>query len=375
MRILAWIVLVAWVSTFFRTILNLRLIRHLPLEAADDGPLVSVIIPARNEERDIERTIRALLGQSYRSLEIIVVDDHSTDATPNILAALADPRLGVTRGEETPPGWLGKPWALHQGSRHATGEILLFIDADIIYYSPRAISRAVAGFREAGVPMIALMPHFEMETFWEKVAMPMLAVVVMSFLPIWLSNRTRLGFLGIGAGTGNMISRGDYDAIGGHEALKDAVIDDVGLARRVRASGRRTAVWRGDDVLSVHMYHGAAEIIRGFTKNMFMVLGRSYFWTLFSFVAGVLFHIVPYVLAVTGDMVSIVTVGVITTTRVILFQNLRYPLAYALFAHPLMVAFWGWISLRSAWVVGIRKQLAWRGRSYDPAQTRFGADR
>jgi len=89
----------------------------------------------------------------------------------------------------------------------------------------------------------------------------------------------------------------------------------------------------------------------------------------------VLFHIVPYVLAATGDIVSIVTVGVITTTRVILFQNLRYPLGYALLAHPLMVAFWGWISLRSAWIVGIRKELAWRGRSYDPAQTRFGADR
>ena len=375
MRILSWIVLVAWIATFFRTVLNLILVRRLPAGAPDDGPRISIIIPARNEERDIERTVRAFLAQSYRNLEIIVIDDHSSDATPSILARLDHPRLRVFRGEETPPGWLGKPWALHQGSRHATGEILLFVDADIIYDSPQAISRAVAGFRESGVAMIALLPKIEMVGFWENVAMPMLAIAALSFFPTWFANRSRIGILGIGGGTGNMILRSEYDAIGGHEALKDAVIDDVGLARLTRRSGRRTVVWRGDDVLSVRMYHGGSEIVRGFTKNIFVVLGRSYVSTVVWFVLGVLFHILPYGLALAGDVVAMATVATLTATRVVLFRSLRYPLGYALLAHPLMIAFWGWISLRSAWIVGVRKQLAWRGRMYDPAQTRFGADR
>jgi len=156
--------------------------------------------------------------------------------------------------------------------------------------------------------------------------------------------------------------------------LKNSVIDDVGLARLVRRSGRRTFVYRGDDVLSVRMYHGGREIVEGFTKNMFVVSGRSYLTTLISFLLGGVFHIFPYVLAATGNIRGIITVGVITVTRVILFRSLRYPLLYAVFAHPLMVAFWGWISLRSAWIVGVRRKLTWRGRSYDPSQTRFGAD-
>ena len=247
--------------------------------------------------------------------------------------------------------------------------MLLFVDADIIYYSPRAISRAVLGLRQSGAPMITMLPHIEMTGFWENVAMPMLAVFA------WLSNRSRIVILGIGGGTGNMILRADYDAIGGHDALKDAVIDDVGLARLVRRNGRRTVVYRGDDVLSVRMYHGGREIVEGFTKNIFVVLGQSYFTTLLSFFLGGVFHIFPYLLAATGNVLAVVTVGVITVTRVILFRSLRYPLIYAVFAHPLMVAFWGWISLRSAWIVGVRRKLAWRGRLYDPAQTRFGADR
>lgn len=375
MTVLIWIVLVAWVTTLGRTVLNLFAVRSLPAVAPDEGPLVSIIIPARNEERAIERTIRALLAQTYRNLEIIVVDDRSTDGTGGILAALVDPRLRVIGGEETPAGWLGKPWALHQGSRRARGEMLLFMDADIIYYSPRAISRAVAGLRESGTPMITMLPHVEMVGFWENVAMPMLAVFLFSFLPAWLSNRSRIVVLAIGGGTGNLILRADYDAIGGHDALKDAVIDDVGLARLVRRSGRRTFVYRGDDVLSVRIYHGGREIIEGFTKNMYVVVGQSYVTTLISLFLGGVFNIIPYLLAATGNVLAIITVGLITVTRVILFRSLRYPLIYAVFAHPLMIAFWGWISLRSAWIVGVRRKLTWRGRSYDPAQTRFGADR
>ena len=372
--IVAWVVLIAWAATFLRTLLNLKLIPRLPADAPDDGPRLSVIIPARNEERRIEQTIRALLAQTYRNFEIVVVDDRSTDRTPQILASLADPRLRIVGGEEPAAGWLGKPAALHLGSRHATGELLLFIDADIIY-APQGIAAAVQMYRRAGVSMLALLPHIEMRGFWENVAMPMLATTVYSFLPLWFSNRTRFSLLGIGGGTGNMIARADYDAIGGHDALKDAVIDDVALARLVRRRGRRSVAVRAEDFVSVRMYHGGREIAQGFTKNVFVVLGRSYVATIVLAILGQIFHVWPYFLALAGDVLGIIIVALITTTRLILFTALRYPLLSALFAHPLMVLFWTWISFRSAWITGVKRQLPWRGRTYDATEARFGADR
>jgi chlorobactene glucosyltransferase len=373
-RLVSWIVLIAWISTFLRTLLNLRLIPRLAADAPDEGPRVSVIIPARNEERRVEQTVRALLAQTYRNFEIVVVNDRSTDRTGEILAAIDDPRLRVISGREPPAGWLGKPAALHLGSLHATGELLLFIDADIIY-APKGISAAVAAYRQSGVSMIALLPHIEMAGFWENVAMPMLATTVFSFLPLWLSNRTRFALLGIGGGTGNLIARADYDAVGGHDTLKDAVIDDVALARLVRRRGRRTIAYRADDFVAVRMYHGGREIVNGFTKNMFVVLDRSYLLTAGFAVLGVVFHVLPYLLAPLGDRAAVATVLTITATRLILFHRLGYPLLYAVFAHPLMVLFWSWISVRSAWVTGVRRQLHWRGRSYDAREARFGADR
>ncbi|HXG58006.1 MAG TPA: glycosyltransferase family 2 protein [Thermoanaerobaculia bacterium] len=366
MRVLAAIVLVAWGLSFVRTIVNLLLIPRLRHAGGGDGPLVSVIIPARNEERRIELTVRAFLAQRYRNLELIVVNDRSTDATGEILRrnAAADPRLIVLHGEEPPPGWLGKPWALHQGSLRARGELLLFVDADI-FYAPDTVGAAVAEMQKRGVAMATLLPFFEMAGFWEHVAMPMLAITVFTFLPTWLGNRTTLWWLGIGSGTGNIIRREDYLAIGGHEALKDAVVDDVGLAQKVRRSGRRTMVFRADDRISLRMYHGGREILDGFTKNLFAALGRSYTLAMVSLVAGFVFHILPYLLALTGEAMSIATVAVITVTRVMLFASLRYRLDYALWAHPLMVAFWGIVTLRSTWVTGVRRRVHWRGRAYE----------
>lgn len=369
-----WIVLVAWAVTLVGTIVNLFTARRLRPGAPVDGPLVSVIIPARNEEANIERTVRGFFVQTYANLEIVVVDDRSTDGTKAILDRLAaeDRRLRVIPGAELPPGWLGKSWALHEGSRHAAGEILLFVDADILY-SPPAVAAAVADLRSSRAAMIALMPRFEMHGFWENVALPQLALTVFSLLPMWMSNRSRIAVFALGAGSGNVIWRDDYAAIGGHEALKDAVVDDVALARLARRRGRRTEAVRADDLISVRIYRGGREIIHGFSKNFFAVLGQSYLMTIFMALMGLLFHIYPFVRALAGDVLNVWTVALITLTRLILFHSLQYSLPYALFAHPLMVLFWIWISIRSAWLTGVRKQLAWRGRVYDARQSRFGA--
>jgi chlorobactene glucosyltransferase len=363
-----------------RTIVNLRAIPRLKPAGRLEGskleslPCVSILVPARNEERIIEHTIRAFLAQDYPDFEVIVVDDRSTDATPQILASIDDPRLIVIRGEETPPGWLGKPWALHQAAARARGELLMFVDADI-FYAPGTIAAAVARIGERNAAMIALLPRFELHGFWENAAMPQLAMSVFSFLPVWIGERRQIALLAVGGGPGNFVRRADYDAVGGHESLRDAVVDDVSLARRLRRSGRRTEIVGADDFVSLHMYHGLREVIEGFTKNGFAIFGRSYLFAITTVVLMIAIHFVPYVAACFGNLPAIATIVVIAATRVVLFRSLRFPLWNAILLHPVMTAIWAWIFVRSMWLTGIRRQLHWRGRTYDAAKTKFGHER
>jgi chlorobactene glucosyltransferase len=375
MRFLLDFALVLWAFGLVNIILNLLLLGKLRRATLDRHPLVSIIIPARNEERAIERTVRAMLAQDYAEIEVIVVNDRSTDSTGAILdrVALEDPRLVAVHGEEPPPGWLGKPWALHQGSQRARGELLLFVDADV-HYAPAAVSAAVQHMEATRQDLTFLFPNIEMRGIWENALMP--AVPMTPFtLPIWLAERLPYAFLAVGGGTGNLVRHVTYDQAGGHAALRGAVIDDVGLAQHVRRSGSHTGIARTEHLVSVRMYHGLREVVNGFTKNAFSAVGRSYFGA--AFFLSILFvgSLLPFMMAFAGNRVAIVTVALIILSRVILFAGLGYPLWSALLLHPLTAIGWMWITIRSVWVVGIRGQLMWRGRTYDPDRTRFGAER
>ena len=370
------VLVVAWCWTLATTILNVWLIPRLRRAAATSGPLISIVIPARNEERNIERTVRAMLAQTYSSLEVIVIDDRSSDRTGEILSGIAreDSRLVIINGEETPPDWLGKPWACHQGSRIARGELLLIVDADV-YYEPDAVASMVAYMNEhPEIAMTAAFPRFELVGFWEHIAMPMLDVTALMFMPTWLSNRTTIVAFGIGGGTGNLIRRRDFDDIGGYTALHNAVVDDVGMAQQLRARGKRTHGLMADDFVSLRMYHGAREIIEGFTKNVFTAFG-GFFGMLTLFPLMILFHLVPFVLALRGDTLALIAVALISVSRLIVFVSFRLRIDNALFGHPLMIVFWSWIFLRSMWVTGVRRQLRWRGRAYTTTWSRFGKER
>lgn len=373
MRILLDFALAFWAFGLINVILNLLFLGRLRGRVLERHPLLSVIIPARNEERAIERTVRAMLAQDYPQIEVIVVNDRSTDSTGAILDRIAseDSRLIALHGEDPPAGWLGKPWAMHQGSLRARGELLLFVDADV-RYAPAAISTAVQHLEAKRQDLTFLFPNFEMRGLWENALMPAVPMSPFTF-PIWLGERWPLTWLAIGGGTGNLIRRTAYDRSGGHEALRHAVIDDVGLAQHVRRSGLHTGIARTEHLVSVRMYDGFGEIVNGFTKNVFTILGRSFVGAaviLFIFVAG---SLVPYAMAVTGNRTALAVVALITLTRLIFFSAIGYPVWNALLLHPLTTIGWIWITLRSTWVVGIRGQLPWRGRTYDPAGTRFGA--
>jgi len=222
--------------------------------------------------------------------------------------------------------------------------------------------------------MLSLLPRFEMHGFWEHVIMPNLVMFVFTFMPLWLSNRTRLRILAVGAGTGNIVRREDYVAAGGHETLRHAVVDDVALARLMRQHGHRTRAIRADDEVSVRMYEGFGETVRGFTKNSFAVVNRSYAWAIAGAIVVAFGNLMPFAMALTGSRIAVLTVAVIVLIRVILFRSFHYRLDNAILGHPLMIGVWLFILFRSMWYTGIRRELRWRGRTYQADKTRFGAD-
>ncbi|MGH9457656.1 MAG: glycosyltransferase, partial [Thermoanaerobaculia bacterium] len=378
-------ILALWVASAVLAASNLAFLPRLRRARPPAAPRVSMIVPARNEERALEAPLCALLAQDYPDFEVVLVNDQSTDRTGEIARAVAstDVRLRVIDGEPPPPGWLGKPWAHHQGAQAATGELLLFVDADV-HYETSALAAAVAEIERSGAGLLSVLPRVEMRGFWEHVLMPQLALAAFAFLPTALVNHVRAARLAIGGGTGILIRRAVYDAAGGHVALRDAVIDDISLAR----IGARIAPLRlvvASDLVGVRMYHGLREIVAGFTKNFYFVIGARLPVAAAIIAVSVVIHVAPWVwgVALLADLqrgaslsaASILGAAALVwihLTRLLVYVPLRYGVANALFAHLPMVAVWTWIAIRSTWEVGVRRRVGWRGRTYDARIKRFG---
>jgi chlorobactene glucosyltransferase len=344
-------------------------------------PPVSIPVPARDEERGVAAGVGSPLAQDYPDFEVVVVDDRSTDRTGEILRELAaaNPRLRVIRGEEPPRGWLGKPHALWQAARAARGEIFLFVDADVRYH-PDALREAV-GFLEArGVDFLALFPRLETNGFWESVLMAYLPVSVF-FGPGWLAHSRRSRWIAAGGGAGNLVRRRAYEAVGGHEALRDSVIDDIRLARTVKRAGFPVALVRAEDRLAVRMYRGFREVWDGFTKNVaygfdgvfglllaWMVVVTSLAMTVpwLALFAAALGADVPE-----GDLLLAATAAAgYLLARLLLAAALGDPLWPAL-TNPLMAVVWAALIARSLFRRFVRKRLAWRGLEFDARAARF----
>lgn len=245
-----------------------------PLPLPADLPLVSVVVPARNEERSIRGCVESLLAQRYPRLQVIVVDDESTDATGAILADLAGrcPGLTVIRGEPLPPGWIGKNYALHQGVKAARGEWILFTDADTLH-QPEAAGRALAYAVAHGIDLLSLAAGQECRGFWERAVQP----VVFQLLGL------RFSFLAVNdprspvaAANGQyiLVRRGAYERIGGHEAIGGVLLEDVALARRAKAAGLRIHFAHAPGLIRARMYSSLGAIWQGWTKNLFALADR-----------------------------------------------------------------------------------------------------
>ena len=236
-----------------------------------DAPLVSLVIPARNEAHNIRRCVTSALATDYPALEVVVVDDHSTDDTGAVVAELAaiDPRLRVVIPPPLPDGWFGKQWACHTGVQVARGTTVGFLDADT-WQTPDLVPRVMNAMRERGSDMLTVAGDQELGSFWERLLQPQVfAVMFARYGGTEIVNGSSRPVDKIANGQCLFVRRAAYDAIGGLESVKHKVAEDLALAQRFFVTGHTTTMVLGLDQLSTRMYRSLRELIEGWGKNMY----------------------------------------------------------------------------------------------------------
>lgn len=352
------------------------------------SPSVSIIVPARDEERNIRRCVESLLEQDYDSYEVIVVDDGSTDGTATILDEIAQVhphgnRLWVLRLRDLPEGWAGKPHALHAGVQEAHGDWLLFTDADT-WHAPGALRFAVTKAVEEGIDLLTLGTTQELPGFWNKVMMPMAYLGISMQYPVKKVNDP-LSPVAIANGQYILIRREVYDIVGGYARpdLRDTLLDDRDLAYVVKENGFRLQFVDGREQVHVRMYSSLRETWRGWRKNVFLGSRGGPAFVVAQLLGLPLVSILPFLLLLSGwlgrsgnkkrqpgavsrnevRLAALLELGPLLGYRLWMDRQLGVPWYYAL-THPLAGAMFEGILAQSAWRILSRKGVDWRGRQY-----------
>ena len=338
-------------------------------------PRVSVLIPARNEAGNIEACVRSLLEQDYPDFEVIVLDDHSEDETPLILNRLArtSQRLRVLDGRPLPAGWLGKHWACHQLAQAATGELLLFTDADT-RHAPDMLRDSVSALLAERADLVTAFPREDAVTWGEKLIIPVIGFGIFSFLPVTLVRWLRWAGLSVTIGQFMLFRRAAFDAIGGYEAVRNHLVDDVMLGRRIIQHGFTWRLMDGTRHVSCRMYRSFWEAVDGFTKNIFAFFDYrlSLFVIAWAWMA-VVFLAPPFVVAAHAVNLPLESYPYPLACLAVIESLAMWSLAYDRFRVPLYLVFFYPVSFGLFVLIAFRSlvytllgQSTWKGRELAP---------
>jgi len=342
------------------------------VQPISNPPRISVCVPARNEERGVEACLQSLLNQDYSNFEVIVINDHSTDNTAGIMQALAQEysHLKVLEGINLPEDWLGKPFALHQAFKVSQGEYLLFTDADLVFKST-ALNTAVHVMRERKLDVLTLMPKAEFGSFWEQAVQPVIFGFIASLTRFKnVNNPGHKSAMGFGAFL--MFRRAAYEKIGGHEAGKADVLEDVLIAKRAKRAGFKLLVADGKQLFSIRMYFGLKEIWFGWQKNMFLAMNESVVKATYNIFVVLGFLFTPYIILAINifEQIGWFWIG-LAMASVVLVSAAAYKTCDELGLHrnaaalfPLGALVMAAIMANSMFQTLVRKKTEWRGRVY-----------
>lgn len=273
--ILIILITAALITILLITLLNVGTFPRLQVSTRPiNAPLVSILIPARNEARVIGETLRCLLAQDYPHFEILLLDDHSTDGTGMIVRDLADPRLKVIDGAPLPAGWMGKNWACHQLSTHAQGDYWIFTDADV-RWEAGALSAVITAAQQHQADLLTVWPTQQTVTWGERLIVPLMALAIIGYLPVIGTHYSPFSIFAAACGQCMVWRRGAYQQIGGHQAVRSTVLEDVTLARLVKAAGLRLWMFDGAGVILCRMYDSWPAVRDGYAKNILAGYGNS----------------------------------------------------------------------------------------------------
>lgn len=258
-----------------------------------ETPLVSILIPARDEADSIAATVRSLLAQTYTPFEVIILDDQSSDGTGEIArhAAAGDPRVRIVSGQPLLDGWLGKNWACHQLSQMANGRVLVFTDADV-RWQPDALAALVALLNRTQADLLTVWATQITVTWSERLVVPLIALAIIGYLPAVLVHGTRYPVFAAANGQCLVFRRAAYQTVGGHIAVRGSVIEDITFARLVKRKGLKLLMADGAGMITCRMYRRWREVRDGFAKNILAGYGdRS-----LALGIGAIFHLLVFVL-------------------------------------------------------------------------------
>jgi chlorobactene glucosyltransferase len=345
---------------------------------AGELPLISVIIPARNEGRNIRRCVQTIFGQTYPNFELIVVDDRSDDDTPNILSDLEreDARLRIIHGSELPSGWAGKPHALMQAVAVARGEWLCFMDADT-YAMPDLLWSTYYLANKVQADMFSILTEQQLGSFWERTILPLVFLGLSFGFPAQRVNDPNKPDA-IANGQFILIKRSIYDLVGGHAAVKDRVDEDKALAVLVKHAGYRLLMADGRKVARTRMYTSLPEMWEGWTKNIYLGLRDRLWLLLFGALLGLVVSIVlPFWLlgglawlTAGGGVAAVVITGEASVLWVYLvFKRFQACRAFSIsggyaFTFPLGALIFTAMMVASAFNVISGRGVTWKGRRY-----------
>lgn len=328
--------------------------------------LISLLVPARNEAAVISSTASRLLQQDYTNIEVIVLDDNSTDQTGKIArtAGQSDARLQIIQGKPLPEGWLGKNWACQQLAEAAHGDLLIFTDADVIW-SHDALSALVAAFEHEQADLLTVWPTQRTVSWPERLIVPLMALAIIAYLPIVPVHYTTWPVFAAANGQCMAFRRRAYERVGGHAAVRGRIIEDVELARAIKRAGLRLRMFDGNGLIACRMYRDWRSVRDGFAKNILAGHGNSPVFLIISAIFHTLVFIFPWfwlLLDAThrGWALALITAGVAVRALTATVTRQRAQDALLL---PVSVLLMNVIAAQALWWHWRHGGPRWKGRS------------
>ncbi|MHB1253111.1 MAG: glycosyltransferase family 2 protein [Candidatus Humimicrobiaceae bacterium] len=346
----------------------------LPDKIVKKPPLVSILIPARNEETNIEKCIKAFLKQDYPKLEILVLDDNSTDSTYNIVKKISEKNKNVKvfKGKPLPQGWLGKSFACFQLSRYAKGEYFVFTDADT-HHLQNSISSSLAALLNNGLDALCPFPREIMVTIHERMSIPFMNFVILLFMPLALIRKSKNPLFCTGVGQYLLFRREVYFGMGGHAAVKGKILEDVQITKKTKEMGYSYMIFDGRKIISCRMYKNFKQVFTGYSRFLFSAFDYNISMLTIAIIFFILLFLLPNIFFPIGlilyhwpreILLSIfVQISIVSFIRMVNALRFKEKLLDILLS-PLSIVYIVFMAVNSVLQNKLGNGIYWKGRTY-----------